>query len=189
MDYPIAVLDASVLFSAPLRDILMRLAGRRIYAPRWTEMIHLEWIEAVVKRRPDITREQLDRTRTLMDQFVLDAIVTDYERLIPSLNLPDKDDRHVLAAAIKGQADTIVTLNLKDFPVGTLQSYNIKAQHPDDFICRLLETDQDEVLLSMREHRERLKNPPKTADEYLHTLEKQGLTRTVGIAKEFRNGI
>lgn len=189
MDYPVAVLDASVLFSAPLRDILMRLAGRQIFTPRWTEMIHREWIEAVLSRRPDITREQLNRTRFLMDQFVLDAIVTDYERLIPSLNLPDADDRHVLAAAIKGQANTIVTLNLKDFPADTLQAYNTLAQHPDDFICRLLEVDQAEVLLTMRDHRASLKNPPKSADEYLLTLDKQGLRRTVGMVKEYRNWI
>lgn len=189
MNFSIAILDASVLFAAPLRDILMRLAGRRIYAPRWTDMIHYEWIEAVLKRRPDITRVQLERTRSLMDQFVLDAIVTDFEDLIPSLKLPDEDDRHVLAAAIKGQADTIVTLNLKDFPLDILQLYNIRPQHPDDFIYRLLEIDMEGVLLTMKEHRSRLKNPPKTSDEYLLTLEKQGLTRTVGIVKEYRKWI
>ncbi len=189
MDYPIAVLDASVLFSAPLRDILIRLAGRRVYAPRWTDMIHEEWINAVLKRRPDINRKQLERTRSLMDKYVLDAIVTDYELLIPSLQLPDVDDRHVLAAAIKGEADTIVTLNLKDFPSETLNLYNVRAEHPDDFICRLLESELEEVLLTMKEHRARLKNPPKSSDEYLVTLEKQGLTRTVGIVKEYRNWI
>lgn len=186
MDYPVAVLDASVLFSASLRDILMRLAGRRIYAPRWTEMIHREWIEAVLKRRPDITRERLERTKHLMDQFVLDAIVTDFENLIPNLQLPDPNDRHVLAAAIIGQADTIVTHNLKDFPSETLSSYNIQAQHPDDFIYRLLQEETDEVLITMRDHRLILKNPAKSQEEYLLTLEKQGLTRTAGFVKEFK---
>lgn len=185
MDYPVAVLDASVLFSAPLRDILMRLAVRRIYAPKWTEMIHQEWMEAVLKRRPDITRERLERTRDQMNLFALDAIVTEFEGLIPELNLPDPDDRHVLAAAIKGQADTIVTHNLKDFPAKTLSAYNIHAQHPDNFIVRLLENDVSEVLQTMKIHRSKLQNPPKTQEEYLHTLEKQGLTRTVGIVREY----
>lgn len=187
MDYPIAVLDASVLFSASLRDILMRLAVRRIFAPRWTEMIHKEWIEAVLKRRPDLTRERLKRTQKQMDLYALDALVTDYEDLILLLNLPDPDDRHVLAAAIKGQADTIVTHNLKDFPADILSVYNIQAQHPDNFIFRLLETHTNEVLKTMKAHRSVLKNPPKSPEEYLLTLEKQGLTQTVGMIRKYKD--
>jgi len=74
----------------------------------------------------------------LMDQHATDALVTGYEELIDGLHLPDPDDRHVLAAAIRGRADVIVTCNLKDFPAGALKSYGIEAQHPDEFLLNLL---------------------------------------------------
>ncbi|MDX2247996.1 MAG: PIN domain-containing protein [Bacteroidia bacterium] len=187
MRYFTAVLDASVLFSAPLRDLLMRLAARDLYKPKWTELIHIEWMSAILKRRPDINQKQVERTREQMDAFVLDAIVTDFEALIPGLNLPDPNDRHVLAAAIKGQADIIITNNLKDFPSGVLSLYNIQAKHPDTFIFELMELAGPEVLITMRIHRSKLQNPPKTPEEYLATMEKQGLVQTVGFVKKFKD--
>lgn len=189
MQYPIAVLDASVLFSAPLRDILLRLAGRGLFAPRWTEMIHFEWIEAVLKRRPDITRKQLERTRLLMNQYVLEALVVNYEKHNSAFTLPDPDDHHVLAAGIEGGANIIITLNLKDFPAKILQSFQIQALHPDDFIMQLAKTNPAGVLDTMRAHRAILKKPPKTAEEYFETLEKQGLSKTVQYLKPHLNQI
>src|SRR3954468_23279831 len=96
----IVVFDACVLYSAPLRDFLMRLALTDLFQARWTEEIHDEWIRNVLATRPDVTKESLVRCRELMDQHVPDSLVTGYELLIPTLALPDPDDRHVLAAAI-----------------------------------------------------------------------------------------
>lgn len=91
-------------------------------------MIHDEWIRNVLKDRPDLEARQLDRTRQLMDANVLDCLVTGYESLIRSLSLPDEDDRHVLAAAIRCGADSIVTFNLKDFPQSALEPYGIEGK-------------------------------------------------------------
>jgi predicted nucleic acid-binding protein len=106
-----AVYDACVLYPAPLRDLLMELALTDSFRARWSEEIHQEWIRNVLKNRPDLNESQLLRTKACMDANVRDALVTDFESLIPSLNLPDKDDRHVLAAAIRCSADVIVTFN------------------------------------------------------------------------------
>ena len=163
----------------------MRLALNDLYKPKWTDVIHEEWILAVMKRRPDLSREILDRTRDLMNAYVLEALVKDFGILIPRLNLPDPNDRHVLAAAIKSQANIIVTYNLQDFPEKELSPYNIEAQHPDTFVYQLLNFSMNGVLATMRQHREALKNPAKTPDEYLLTFEKQGLAQTVGTLRDF----
>jgi hypothetical protein len=115
-----------------------------------------------------------------MDKAIPDALVTGYEHLIDSIELPDRNDRHVLAAAIRSGASVIVTLNLADFPSHALRNFRIEAQHPDDFVLALLETFPDLVLEAARTHRASLKNPPKTEDEYLAELDDQGLAKSVG---------
>lgn len=96
------IYDACVLYPAPLRDLLMRLALTDLYRARWTDMIHDEWTRNVLKQRPDLKAEDLQRTRSLMNSHVRDSLVTGFEHLIPSVELPDADDRHVVAAAIHG---------------------------------------------------------------------------------------
>ncbi len=121
-----ALFDASVLYSAPMRDLLMNLALTELFRARWTEAIHEEWIGSLLKNRSDLKRERLESTRDLMNAAVPDCLVKDYEDLIPGLILPDPDDRHVLAAAIRSRADVIVTTNLKDFPIHTLKRYGVE---------------------------------------------------------------
>lgn len=116
-----AIFDACVLYPAPLRDLLMSLALTGLFRAKWTAAIHEEWIGNLLRNRDDLTRPQLERTRDLMDRAVPDALVAGYEELIDPLTLPDPDDRHVLAAAIRGRADVIVTSNLKDFPETALK--------------------------------------------------------------------
>jgi predicted nucleic acid-binding protein len=111
-----AVFDACVLYPAPLRDLLMWLALSGRFRGRWSEQIHDEWKRNLLKNRPDLGLEQLNRTSMLMDLAVPDALVTGHETLIESLALPDPDDRHVLAAAVRCGASVIVTFNEKDFP-------------------------------------------------------------------------
>src|SRR5579871_5596179 len=133
-----ALLDANVLYPAPLRDFLLRLAGADFYQPKWTDQIQEEWIRNLLINRTDLTRENLERTKAAMNTAFPNANVTGYEAIIDSLVLPDPDDRHVVAAAIKCQADVLVTLNLKDFPVDVLASYELEVQHPDDFISHMI---------------------------------------------------
>ncbi len=121
------VYDACVLYPAPLRDLLMELALTDLFHARWSEEIHREWIRSVLKNNTKLTESQLLRTKDFMDANVRDALVTGFESLIPSLTLPDMNDRHVLAAAIRCQADAIVTFNLKDFPSDYLSGNWVKT--------------------------------------------------------------
>lgn len=135
----IAVFDANVLYSASLRDLLVRLALAGLVGFRCTNRIHEEWIRNVIQNYPDITREKAENVRDLMNLAIPDGIVTDYEDRIKPLALPDPDDRHVLAAAIHADAEVIVTFNLKDFPAVALAGYSIEAMHPDEFLASLFD--------------------------------------------------
>ncbi len=181
----VVVFDACVLYPAPLRDLLLRLAHINLFSAKWTNDIHQEWINNVLKNRPDLNKERLERTRELMDSSIRDCLVDGYENIIPTLTLPDSNDRHVLAAAIRSNADTIVTYNLKDFPKTSLQQYNIEAQHPDDFISMLIDIAAGAVCATIGNLRKNLQNPPKNSDEYLDTLEKQSLPQTVALLREY----
>lgn len=178
-----ALLDACVLYSAPLRDILLRLALADVYRVKWTADIHEEWMRNLAINRPDLSKASIERLRDKMDAHVRDAVVENYSSLIPGLTLPDLTDRHVLAAAIVGRADLIVTYNLTDFPSAALNPYGIEAQHPDEFLRHQFDLAPDHVLTVVRDLRRGLKSPPLSADDYLNTLERHGL---VGFAAALR---
>lgn len=121
-----------------------------------------------------------------MDAHAEDCLVTDFEPLIETLSLPDPDDRHVLAAAIKGRADVIVTFNLRHFPEVDLNTYDLTAQHPDVFIRHLIDLEPDAVVESVQMVRARLKKPSVSVDQYLNTLLRQGLVETVSGLRLFQ---
>jgi len=180
-----AVYDACVLYPAPLRDLLMQLALTDLVRGRWSDLIHEEWMRNVLMERPDLTIAQLGRTRDMMNSNVRDGLVTDFEPLIPSLTLPDLGDRHVLAAAIRCGAGEIVTFNLKHFPADRLGPYGVEAKHPDDFVTDLFDLSPAAVCTAAKTVRGRLRNPPRTAEEYLATLERQGLSETAARLRDF----
>ncbi|MFF7109508.1 PIN domain-containing protein [Pseudomonas sichuanensis] len=181
-----ALYDANVLYPAPLRDLLMNLALTGAYRARWSARIHDEWKRNLLINRPDLERTQLDRTSGLMDEAVPDALVSDYEPLVGGLDLPDEDDRHVLAAAIKCNASVIVTFNLKAFPDTALGSFDIEALHPDDFIADLWDLDKAAVLEAAQRQRQSLKNPALSVQAYLDKLLQQQLPESVKLLSEFR---
>lgn len=175
----VAVFDACVLYPAPVRDLLMHLSVTGLFRARWTDRIHEEWIEAVLRKRTDLQREQLQRTRELMDRAVPDCLVTGFEGIESTIELPDPDDRHVLAAAIKCGAGTIVTYNLKDFPDAVLAPLGLCAQHPDEFLEHAYDLDPVGLCKAVRDVRGALRNPPRTAEELLDTYQGLGLATTV----------
>ena len=162
----------------------MELALTDLFRARWSEEIHKEWIRSVLKNNTKLTESQLLRTKGFMDANVRDALVTGFESLIPSLILPDLKDRHVLAAAIRCQADVIVTFNLKDFPSNYLSSFDVEAQHPDEFILYLLDLYPVQVCRAIEKVRQRLRNPTMDYGRYLSNLLRQGLPLTVSYMKE-----
>jgi predicted nucleic acid-binding protein len=182
---PVVVLDACTLYPAALRDVLMRLALHGLISARWTDAIHNEWIEAVLRDRPDLTRERLQRTRELMDLHAEGSLVTGYEPRMAGLELPDGDDRHVLAAAIEADADMILTWNLRDFPEVVLSSHGLHAVTPDDLLAGLIDDHREEMIAVLRGARLSLKQPPLTAAGYLTTLRTQGLARTCTLLESF----
>ena len=103
-----AVFDSCVLYSASLRDFLLRLGIAHLVMPFWSEEIHNEWMRNLLQKRPNLEAEKLERTRQKMDFHFPSALVHEYEFLIPTLQLPDSNDRHVLAVAIQAKAEYIV---------------------------------------------------------------------------------
>ena len=104
---------------------------------------------------------------------------------MPTSTLPDPEDRHVLAAAIHGGADIIVTLNLRHFPPEALEPYKIVAQPPDAFVCGLLEADAEFAVAAFAADRARLRNPAMSPDAYMVSLERAGLKATGAALRTF----
>lgn len=184
-----AIYDANVLFSATLRDLLMNLATAKAVSAHWSDDIHEEWIRSLLKRRPHLNRESLERTRQAMNSAVSSGLVSGYHDRINDLNLPDPNDRHVLVAAIHIGASCIVTNNLSDFPQESLYPYGIESLSPDDFVSRLIEESPSEVCKAVRGHRASLYRPSKSVDEYLESLRRQGLHKTVAFLEQHRSEI
>ncbi len=179
-----AILDACVLHSAPVRDLLLRLAVSGVYRARWTDRILDECFESIHRVRPDLAPERLARTRDLINRAVPDSRVSGFERLVKGLSLPDPDDRHVLAAAIRARADIIVTFNVADFPKGELSRFGVEARHPDGFLIALLDVHPDAVCVAVREQAASLRSPPVSVEQLLATLHECGLPGFVARLRE-----
>lgn len=178
------VYDANVLYSAPLRDLLIRIALTGVVRARWTDEILDECFRNLLARRPDLSPENLRRTRVLMNRAIRDGRVTGYEPLIAGLSLPDSDDRHVLAAAVRAGAQAIITFNLKDFPATALDPFGIVAKHPDEFVIEAVNLAPGAVAAAVTEQARSLRHPPVSLGTHLDTLAEQGLTQTVAKLRE-----
>ena len=168
-----AILDACVLYPATLRDLLLSLARDGLYHARWSERIQDEWVRSLLKRRPDLEEAALRRTCALMAQAVPDSVVQGWQHIEPGLTgRPDADDRHVLAAAICGHADAIVTFNLADFPAEALAPFGVEAQHPDDFLLNQLDLNPIAALKAIKAMRARWRQPQLSALDLAAAIEK-----------------
>ena len=172
----IVVLDACVLYPAPLRDLLLSLAAAGVFRARWTHLIQDEWMRNLLANRPDLQSDALRRTVATMNDAIEDCLIEKFEFMVDSLTLPDPD-RHVLAAAIVGHADAIVTFNLKDFPEKNTAAHRIEILHHDDFLVAQYDVAPISVLKSIKANRERLRNPPKTAGELIAPMKPKGCRR------------
>ena len=156
-DFPV-VLDACVLIPMPLADTLLRLAGGpRLYLPKWTDQIMTE-VSRNLQQNFGVTAEQAAYRESEIRKHFGEAWVEGYEDLIPSMTNHDKD-RHVVAAAVRSGAETIVTYNLKDFPRSALASYSITAQGPSTFLKNLYDLDRDAVLHTLEQQAAAIDKP------------------------------
>jgi predicted nucleic acid-binding protein len=180
---PLAVLDACVLYPAPLRDVLLSLADEGLFMPKWSDHIHTEWSQNLLLKRPDLTEQQLKATVQAMNKAFPHANTHKYSSLIPGIHLPDPRDRHVVAVALKSQAQTIVTFNLKDFPPTSLHPLQLQAQHPDAFLVQLTTQYPNKASIALKSMIGRLKHPPIATADVLKTLESGGVPQFVAIVR------
>jgi hypothetical protein len=176
-----AVLDANVLYSAFLRDVLLRLAAAGLFLPYWTERIHDEWIRNLLAKRPDISSAVLAGTRAGMDRFFPGALVLGFEPFEARLAGVHPGDRHVAAAALKARAQRIITHNLKHFPADALQPHGLVSESPDDFVTRLVKADPATAGAAIVAHRTGLKRPAYTEAEYAAAFRRAGLEKSASL--------
>lgn len=178
-----AILDANVLYPTLVRDLLLSLATAGLYHARWSRHVHDEWTRNLVANRPDLAGHVPDLVAA-MNGAVPDCLVKNYQPLIGCVALPDPDDQHVLAAAIAGHADAIVTFNIKHFPADVLARHGIEAQHPDDFVMNQLQLQELVAIEAIKRMRARWKNPERSASELIAALEKRGLPLSAAHLKQ-----
>lgn len=182
-----AFLDANVLYPAPLRDILLELSVSDLFQARWSWYVLDEMKRNIMKNRPDLNEEKLDKTIELMNANCRDYITEIPESLIESIyGLPDLNDRHVVAGALISRSHAIVTWNLKDFPKPSLNKYRLEPIDPDTFLEAQFDLDNGRFLECISRVRKRLKFPAKTVDEYLSTLIQQRLVKTATKLKQYK---
>jgi hypothetical protein len=180
----VVVYDACVLYRAPVRDLLVRIALKGLVRARWSEQILDECFRSIKANRPRLDPSALNRTRELMCQAVPDCLVGGYEGIIDGILLPDQNDRHVVAAAIRSGAQAIVTYNLKDFPSVALDKYDLEAKHPDDFVVDIIGLSPGTVAQIITEQAAALKHPPLSIGELLDKLREHDLEQSVALLRE-----
>lgn len=170
-------LDACVMVPNALCDTLLRLAERGFFRPLWSERILQEAKFAILTVHPNLDEERVDARIAAMCSAFDDALVLGWEQTCAGLDLPDPDDRHVLAAAIKGGAQSLVTFNLKDFPIECLRTTDVEVVHPDEFLLDQLDLFPGLALQVLYEQAADLSNPPSDLAGVLNRLARCGVPR------------
>ncbi len=169
-----AVLDACVLYPASIRDTLLRLAEYELYDPVWSAEI-LDEMQRNLVEDLRATDETAARLRAALESSFDEAMVaTAAIKMIEPSMTNDPKDRHVLAAAVAGRAEVVVTSNLRDFPEDACAPLSIEARPPDDFLCSLFEFNPPSVISALQEQAADLRNPTMTFEELLEVLENAG---------------
>lgn len=171
-----AVLDTNVIYPIVIRDLLFWFAFYELYTPKWSANIFEEWKD--VMNRKGISIENAIKRVNVANNAFPDALVSNYEGLIAILKLPDEKDRHVLAAAIKSNANVIVTNNLKDFPDDYLTSFDIRAKSADDFLTDIIDLNPEIAIKAFKEMVLNRKNPNMDEFEVLESLRRVELFNT-----------
>ena len=174
-----ALLDACVLYPLATADALMSLATAGLFAAKWTTRIEEEWISNLEGNRPDL-KGRLGPRRDFMREAIPDWEVQEqaWRPCANGLALPDSGDIHVLAAALAGHADCIVTANLKDFPMEVVFPLGIEVIHPDQFIIAQWDLDALVAVAAFKRMRARRQKPSESAEEFAAAFERHALPMT-----------
>lgn len=167
-----AILDACVLVPIALADTLLRTAEKGLYRPLWSGRILDEAQQAVEEIHPGI---DVHKRFTDMREAFDDALVTGWEGLEAGITLPDEDDRHVVAAAIRAGAQAIVTFNVRDFPTATLGPLGLDVIAPDAFLLDQLDLSPATVMQVVREQATHTTRPRLTPEELAGLLGRAGV--------------
>ena len=184
-----ALVDACVLAGALKRNLILSLAEAEFFRVRWSNRILDETQAAIhgIRLREgfpdDKAKADAERSRLAMETAFDDSLVEDYDDLISIAGLPDANDLHVIAAAVKTQAAVIVTDNIRHFPEQILGRFNLYARTADDFIADTVDLDLPKALIAIETMRQRLKNPEVTPEALLLRLEDIGLTATASLLR------
>lgn len=179
-----AFIDACTLASALKRNLLLSLAEAEFFRVRWSAKVMEETEAAIAKilaaKGVIDASTRASRACNAMQEAFEEAEVLAYDAFLPACSgLPDHGDAHVLAAALKTRASTIVTENLADFPEEILAPLNIEARSADAFIADTIALDAGRAVAAIRKMRERFDRPERTAEQLLLDMEAAGLTETV----------
>ena len=167
------VLDTNVIYPIEVRDILFWFASYELYTPKWSKHIWDEWYRVMLRK--NVSVEETKKRIARVEAAFPDAMVQDYAGLIEGLSLPDPDDRHVLAAAIKTNANLIVTNNLKDFPLEYLATFGLSASSPDDFLTDTIDLNPETAVTAFDELVLHRRNPNLDHYQVLDALRKNGI--------------
>ena len=185
---PVVLLDACVLYPFYLRDFLVHLSFTpNLYYPRWTQLIQDEWARNLVKNVSSVDTKKSARIQRLMNEAIPDALIseTEFRHLISQVSLPDSNDAHVLAAAMAGGVEAIMTFNTKHFPRAAIESHGLESVHPDDFILFLCSTDLNGVLKALAAQAAIMQNPPKATHDIVTALKRSGLPESCSLLERF----
>lgn len=167
------VLDTNVIYPIEIRDLLFWFAHFDLFTPKWSTTVFSEWENVMIRK--GVSRAEAQKRMHKANLAFPDALVTNYEGLIDGLTLPDADDRHVLAAAIKTNANIIVTNNLKDFPEDYLRTFGLVAKSADDFLTDIIDLNPDTAIKAFKELVLNRRNPDLDEFEVLDIMRRQGL--------------
>lgn len=178
----VVVLDANVLFPFRVRDVLLTFAQDGLFRARMTDDILDEWTRNLIRLKPHLEASVRQQEAAIRDNFD-ECFVSGYQPLIDGLELPDLDDRHVLAAAIRCSAQVIVTENHKDFPIDVIEEHGVETLNADDFLANTYDLFPSAGARALRKVRQRYRNPPMTSAEFLLDLTRSGLSKLAAAAR------
>lgn len=166
-------MDTNVIYPIEIRDVLFWFAYYELFTPKWSNHIFDEWVAVMKSKR--VSEKEINKRTNYATLAFPDAKVENYEPLIEGLELPDVKDCHILAAAIKTNANIIVTNNIKDFPESYISQFGLSAKTADDFITDIIDLNHDKAIEAFRKLVLNRRNPDLDQYEVLDNLRKNGL--------------